>query len=53
MLDGPRVVLGGVDLPQLLDANPVDLLLVARVQVKVAHQLLGQLPPALMKYIYY
>ena len=28
MLDGPRVVLGGVDLPQLLDADPTNLLLV-------------------------
>ena len=50
VLDCPRVVLGGVDLPQLLDADPVDLLLVARVQVEVAHQLLRQLPPALIEY---
>ena len=41
-----RVVLGGVDLPQLLDADPVDLLLAAGLEVEVAHQLLGQLTPA-------
>ena len=43
VLDPPGRVLGGVDLPELLEADPVDLALVPRVQVELFHQVFGQL----------
>ena len=42
MLDQPRLVVGGGDLPQLLDADAIGLRVLALAQVESRHQLLGQ-----------
>ena len=44
--DQPRLVPGGIDLPQLLDAEPVGLRVRAGAQVEALEQRLGQVPAA-------